>query len=155
MTSTIEATLAAMNVTLFTPPAPVANYIPYVRSGNLLFVSGQTCYTPAGGLIAKGKLGAEVTLERGVLAARQCGINLLSVARMALGELDTIARVVRLGGFVNSHSDFEHGPAVLNGASDLMVAAFGDRGRHARTTVGVAALPDAAAVEIDAIFEIY
>jgi enamine deaminase RidA (YjgF/YER057c/UK114 family) len=154
MTSKIEAILAAMNVTLFTPPTPTANYIPYVRSGNLLFVSGQTCYTADGGLVAKGKLGADVTLERGVLAARQCGINLLSVARTTLGDLDSITRVVRLGGFVNSQPDFEQGPTVLNGASDLMVAAFGDHGRHARTTVGVAALPGAAAVEVDAIFEI-
>jgi enamine deaminase RidA (YjgF/YER057c/UK114 family) len=133
---------------------PAGNYVPYARSGNLLFVNGQICYTTDGSLIAKGKLGADVTLERGVLAARQCGINLLSVARMALGDLDTIARVIRLGGFVNSQPDFEQGPAVLNGASDLMVAAFGDRGRHVRTTVGVAALPGAAAVEVDAIFEI-
>ncbi|MDB5604876.1 MAG: hypothetical protein JWP25_1776 [Bradyrhizobium sp.] len=153
MTSKIEANLAAMNVTLFTPPTPVANYVPYVRSGNLLFVSGQTCYTAEGGLIAKGKLGADVTLERGVLAARQCGINLLSVARLVLGDLDIITRVVRLG-FVNSQPDFEQGPTVLNGASDLMVAAFGELGRHARTTVGVAALPGAAAVEVDAVFEI-
>jgi enamine deaminase RidA (YjgF/YER057c/UK114 family) len=152
MTSKIETALAAMNVTLFTPPTPSANYILYVRSGNMLFVSGQICYTADGGLIAKGKLGADVTLERGVLAARQCGINLLSVAKVALGDLDTIARVVRLGGFVNSQPDFEHGPTVLNGASDLI---FGDRGRHARTTVGVAALPGAAAVEVDAIFEIH
>src|SRR5882757_386363 len=126
MTSKIEATLAAINVTLFTPAMPAGNYVPYVRSGNLLFISGQICYTADGSLIAKGKLGADVTLERGVLAARQCGINLLSVARMAVGDLDTIARVIRLGGFVNSQPDFEQGPTVLNGASDLMVAAFGD-----------------------------
>ncbi|MEP9355586.1 RidA family protein [Xanthobacter sp. KR7-65] len=154
MTGKIEATLARMDVTLFRPPAPVANYVPYVLSGKLLFVSGQVCYTPDGSLIAKGKLGADVTLERGVLAARQCAINLLMVARLALGELDAIARVIRLGGFVNSDPGFEQGPTVLNGASDLMVATFGEAGRHARTTVGVAALPGAAAVEVEAVFEV-
>jgi enamine deaminase RidA (YjgF/YER057c/UK114 family) len=154
MTGKIENTLGALGVTLFTPPTPVANYVPYVCSGNLLIVSGQICYTADGTLVAKGKLGGDVTLERGVLAARQCGINLLSVARSALGDLDAIMRVIRLGGFVNSAPDFEHGPTVLNGASDLMVAVFGDRGRHARTTVGVATLPGAAAVEVDAIFEV-
>lgn len=154
MTDRIETALASMNVALYTPPSPAANYIPSVRSGNLLFVSGQTCYTADGGLVARGRLGADVSLEDGILAARQCGINLLSVAKVALGDLDRIARVVRLGGFVNSHPDFEQGPTVLNGASDLMVAAFGDIGRHARTTVGVAALPGAAAVEVDAVFEI-
>lgn len=154
MAGNFEAILSTMNLALFVPPTPAANYVQFVRSGPLLFVSGQTCYTPDGGLVAKGKLGADVDLERGVLAARQCGINILSVARSALGDLDVIARVVRLGGFVNSQPDFAHGPTVLNGASDLMVAVFGDRGRHARTTVGVAALPGAAAVEVDAIFEI-
>jgi enamine deaminase RidA (YjgF/YER057c/UK114 family) len=154
MTSRIEATLGAMGVTLFPPRAPAANYVPCVRSGNLLIVSGQTCYTADGGMVATGKLGGDITLERGVLAARQCGINLLCVAKSALGDLDTIVRVVRLGGFVNSTPDFEQGPTVLNGASDLMVAVFGDRGRHARTTVGVAALPGAACVEVDAMFEI-
>jgi len=155
MTCKIEATLATLGVKLSTPAVPAANYVPYVRVGNLLFVSGQTCYTATGESIANGQLGADVTLERGVLAARQCGINLLSVAKLALGELDAIARVVRLGGFVNSTPGFEQGPTVLNGASDLMIAAFGERGRHARTTVGVAALPGAAAVEVDAIFELY
>lgn len=154
MTNRVEAALASLNVTLFTPPTPSANYVPFVRSGNLLFVSGQTCYLPEGGLVAKGKLGGDVSIEDGVAAARQCGINLLSVAKVALGDLDAIARVIRLGGFINSTPDFERGPAVLNGASDLMVAAFGDAGRHARTTVGVATLPSSAAVEIDAIFEI-
>lgn len=154
MTGKIESILAAMNVTLFVPPTPSANYIPFVRSGNLLFVSGQTCYTADGGTIAKGRQGADISIESGTAAARQCGINLLSVAKVALGDLDKIARVVRLGGFVNSHPDFEHGPTVLNGASDLMVAAFGGAGRHARTTVGVAALPGAASVEVDAVFEV-
>ena len=117
-------------------------------------ISGQTCYTAEGSLAATGKLGTTVSVEQGVAAARQCAVNLLAVAQLALGDLDRIARVVRLGGFVNSAPDFTQGPLVLNGASDLMVALFGERGRHARTTVGVAALPGDAAVEVDAIFEV-
>jgi enamine deaminase RidA (YjgF/YER057c/UK114 family) len=132
----------------------VANYVPFVRIGNLLVVSGQVCNGPDGKLIAKGKLGATVSLEQGVAAARGCAINLLSQVKVALGDLDKVVRVVRVGGFVNSAPDFLDGPKVLNGASDLMVAVFGDKGRHARTTVGVAALPADAAVEVEAMFEV-
>ena len=118
--------------------APVANYVGFVRTGNLLIFSGQICLDADGKLIAKGKLGKDVTVEQGAAAARGCAINLLAQVKAALGDLDKVARVVRLGGFVNSMPDFLDGPKVLNGASDLMVAAFGDKGRHARTTVGVA-----------------
>jgi len=128
--------------------------VPFVRSGNLLFISGQVCLGADGKLIAKGKLGAGVTIEQGNAAARGCAINLLAQVKAALGDLDKVARVVRLGGFVNSAPDFLDGPKVLNGASDLMVAAFGDKGRHARTTVGVASLPADAAVEVEGVFEV-
>ena len=154
MAGTVEQKLASMGVTLHTPPSPVANYVGSVRTGNLLVMSGQVCSGPDGKLIAKGKLGAAVSLDQGVAAARGCAINLLAQAKAALGDLDKVVRVVRLGGFVNSTPDFLDGPKVLNGASDLMVAAFGDKGRHARTTVGVAVLPADAAVEVDAIFEV-
>src|SRR3984957_14067335 len=147
MAGTVEQKLAAQGITLHEPPNPVANYVGFVRTGNLLFVSGQICLGQDGKLIAKGKLGAGVTIEQGSAAARGCAINLLAQIKAALGDLDKVVRVVRLGGFVNSAPDFLEGPKVLNGASDLMVAAFGDKGRHARTTVGVASLPGDAAVE--------
>jgi enamine deaminase RidA (YjgF/YER057c/UK114 family) len=154
MAGTIEQKLAAQGITLHEPPSPVANYVGFVRTGNLLFVSGQVCFDPQGKLIAKGKLGAGVTVEQGSAAARGCGINLLAQIKAALGDLDKVARVVRLGGFINSAPDFVDGPKVLNGASDLMVQAFGDKGRHARTTVGVASLPADAAVEVEGLFEV-
>jgi enamine deaminase RidA (YjgF/YER057c/UK114 family) len=102
----------------------------------------------------QGQVGAGVTIEQGYAAAQGCGVNLLAQVKAALGDLDKVVRVVRLGGFINSAPDFLDGPKVLNGASDLMVTAFGDKGRHARTTVGVASLPSDAAVEVDAIFEV-
>jgi enamine deaminase RidA (YjgF/YER057c/UK114 family) len=154
MAGTVEQKLAAQGIVLHEPPNPVANYVPFVRSGNLLFVSGQVCLGADGKLIAKGKLGAGVSIEQGNAAARGCAINLLAQLKAALGDLDKVARVVRLGGFVNSAPDFLDGPKVLNGASDLMVAAFGDKGRHARTTVGVASLPADAAVEVEGVFEV-
>jgi enamine deaminase RidA (YjgF/YER057c/UK114 family) len=154
MAGSIEAKLAQLGITLPQPVAPVANYVGFVRSGNMLFVSGQICVDAQGKLIAKGKLGAGVSTEQGAAAARGCGINLLAQAKAALGDLDKVVRVVRLGGFVNSAPDFLDGPKVLNGASDLMVAVFGDKGRHARTTVGVAVLPADASVEVEAVFEV-
>jgi enamine deaminase RidA (YjgF/YER057c/UK114 family) len=154
MAGKVEQKLAAEGITLHSPPSPVANYVPFVRSGNLLFVSGQVCLGADGKLIARGKVGAGVTVEQGAAAARGCAINLLAQVKAALGDLDKVARVVRLGGFINSAPDFLEGPKVLNGASDLMVAAFGNKGRHARTTVGVAALPSDAAVEVEGVFEV-
>lgn len=154
MAGTVEQKLSELGITLHEPNPPVANYVPFVRSGNLLFVSGQVCNSPEGKLIAKGKLGAGVTLEQGTAAAKGCAVNLLAQVKMALGDLDKVTRVVRLGGFINATPDFLDGPKVMNGASDLMVAAFGDRGRHSRTTVGVAALPSDAAVEVEGIFEV-
>src|SRR5579864_5170574 len=129
MAGTVEQKLAEQGIKLHEAPTPVANYVPFVRTGNLLFVSGQVCFAPDGKLIAKGKLGAGVSLEDGAAAARGCAVNLLAQVKAALGDLDKVARVVRLGGFVNSAPDFLDGPKVLNGASDLMVTAFGDKGR--------------------------
>ena len=154
MAGTVEQKLAAKGIVLHEPPSPVANYVGFVRTGNLLFVSGQVCLGADGKLIAKGKLGAGVSVEQGNAAARGCAVNLLAQVKAALGDLDKVARVVRLGGFVNSAPDFLDGPKVLNGASDLMVAAFGDKGRHARTTVGVSSLPADAAVEVEGVFEV-
>jgi enamine deaminase RidA (YjgF/YER057c/UK114 family) len=154
MAGIVEQKLAAQGIVLHQPAAPVANYVGFVRTGNLLICSGQVCVDPEGKLIAKGKLGRDVTVEQGAAAARGCAINLLAQVKAALGDLDKVTRVVRLGGFVNSMPDFVDGSKVLNGASDLMVAAFGDKGRHARTTIGVAALPVDAAVEVEAIFEV-
>ena len=154
MAGTIEQKLASLGITLHAPAAPVANYVGFVRTGNLLFVSGQVCFDGAGKLIAKGQLGAGVTVEQGAAAARGCGINLLAQVKAAVGDLDKVVRVVRLGGFINSAAGFPDGPKVMNGASDLMVTAFGDKGRHARTTVGVSALPLDAAVEVEGSFEV-
>src|ERR1700752_4017231 len=154
MAGKVEQNLAAQGIVLPAPKAPVANYVPFVRSGNLLFVSGQVCFDADGKLIAKGKLGAGVSVEEGAAAARGCGINLLAQVKAAIGDLDKVVRVVRLGGFVNSAPDFLDGPKVLNGASDLMVEVFGDKGRHARTTVGVASLPADASVEVEGVFEV-
>ena len=154
MAGTVEKKLAELGVALPTPAAPVANYVSFVRTGKLLVVSGQICLGPDGKLVAKGKLGAGVSVEDGTKAARVCAINLLAQIKAALGDLDKVVRVVRLGGFINSSPDFLDGPKVMNGASDLMVTAFGDKGRHARTTVGVAVLPADAAVEVEGAFEV-
>src|ERR1700724_4086059 len=124
MAGTIEQKLAAQGVVLHEPASPVANYVGFVRTGNLLFVSGQVCFDADGKLIAKGKLGLTVTVEQGNAAARGCGINLVAQVKAALGDLDKVMRVVRLGGFINSAVSFTDGPKVMNGASDVMVAAF-------------------------------
>ncbi len=154
MPGTIDAKLSELGIELPTPAAPVANYVGFVRTGRILVVSGQLCFGPDGKLVAIGKLGAGVSIEDGTRAARACAIAVLAQVKAALGDLDKVMRVVRLGGFINSAPDFLDGPKVMNGASDLMVAVFGDKGRHARTTVGVAALPLGAAVEVEGIFEV-
>ena len=150
----IEAKLVDLGIVLPTPAAPIANYVGFVRTGSLLVVSGQICLGADGKLIAKGKLGETVSIEDGQKAARACAINLLAQVKLALGDLDKLVRVIRLGGFINSDPAFLDGPKVMNGASDLMVEALGDKGRHARTTVGVASLPLDAAVEVEGLFEI-
>ena len=154
MAGTVEKKLAELGIVLPEPVVPVANYVPFVRTGNFMVVSGQLCLDAEGKLVAKGQLGGGVSIDDGVKAARACAINILAQLKAALGDLDKIARVVRLGGFINSAPDFLDGPKVLNGASDLMVEAFGDKGRHARTTVGVSSLPADAAVEVEAVFEV-
>jgi enamine deaminase RidA (YjgF/YER057c/UK114 family) len=153
MTGIVEKKLSELGVVLAEPAAPVANYVPFVRTGNLLTVSGQICLD-AGKLVATGQLGAGVSIEDGQKAARACAVNVLAQVKSALGDLDKVVRVVRLGGFVNAAPGFLEGPKVMNGASDLMVAVFGDKGRHARTTVGVSSLPRDAAMEVEALFEV-
>jgi len=152
--SAIDQKLRELGITLPTPAAPIANYVPSVRSGNMLVISGQLCLGNDGKLVAKGQLGGSVSIEDGTKAARICAINVLAQAKAALGSLDKVVRVVRLGGFINSAPGFADGPKVMNGASDLMVEVFGDKGRHARSTIGVSALPLDAAVEVEGQFEV-
>ncbi|MGE4410098.1 MAG: RidA family protein [Sphingobium sp.] len=153
----IEQKLADLGITLPNAPAPAANYVPYVQSGNLVFIAGQVCFGADGKLADrhKGKLGGEVSDEAGKEAARLCAINLLAQLNAATGgDLDRVTRCVRLGGFVNARPDYAAIPQIVNGASDLMVEVFGDIGRHARSAVGCAELPFDCAVEVEGIFEI-
>lgn len=150
MANSIESKLAELGIALPQAAAPAANYVPFVISGGLLFISGQLPME-AGKLACSGTLGDGVSLEDGQKAARLCGINIIAQIKAALGDLDRVTRIVRLGGFVASADGFTDQPKVVNGASDLMVAVFGDAGRHARVAVGVNVLPLGAAVEIDAI----
>ena len=154
MAGQIEMKLAELGITLPQPMAPVANYVPYVQTGNLVVVSGQV---PAvdGKIAITGKLGYGVSTERGKEAARLCFINVLVHLKAACnGDLDRVRRVVRLGGFIACAPEFTDQAQVMNGASDLAVAVFGDNGRHARTTIGVSSLPIDAAVEVEGMFEI-
>jgi enamine deaminase RidA (YjgF/YER057c/UK114 family) len=147
-----QARLAALGIVLGAPVAPVANYVPFVRTGGLLFVSGQIPVRE--GVVAwRGKLGDGVSLAEGQAAARQCMINLLGQVQAAVGSLDAVSRVVRLGGFVAAAPGFFELAQVMNGASDLAAEVFGEAGRHARSTVGVAVLPGDAAVEVEGVFE--
>jgi enamine deaminase RidA (YjgF/YER057c/UK114 family) len=151
--SPVEDRLAALGVTLPQPVAPVANYVPFVRSGNLVHISGQVSLDAQGGI--KGVVGEEVDLDRAMAAARLCGVNLIAQMKAAAGgDLGKVIRVVKLGGFVQTGPGFFDIPKVVNGASDLMVAAFGDAGRHARSAVGVYRLPLNFSVEVDAVVEI-
>lgn len=154
MAGSIEKKLSSLGITLPTPANPIANYVPFVRSGNVMVVSGQLCFGADGKLVAIGQLGSGISIEAGQKAARTCAINLLAQLNAALGDLDKVIRVMRLGGFINSAPGFTDGPKVMNGASDLMVEVFGEKGRHARTTVGVSALPANAAVEVEGLFEV-
>lgn len=149
----VDARLQELGITLPTPPAPVASYVPFVVSGNLVYVSGQVSVDASGGI--KGKLGDAIEVEEGQAAARLCALNLLAQVKAACGgDLDRVKRVVKLGGFVNVTADFSPIPQVVNGCSDVMVAVFGEAGRHARSAVGVANLPLDFAVEVDGVFEI-
>ena len=145
----IEAKLAELGLTLPEPAAPVAAYVPVVVAGGLAHVSGQVSIV--GGPLLKGRLGEDLSLEQGVEGARACGLMILAQLKAALGSLDRVERVVKLGAFVNSTADFTDQPKVANGASELMVAVFGDAGKHARSAVGVPSLPLGVAVEVDAI----
>jgi enamine deaminase RidA (YjgF/YER057c/UK114 family) len=145
----IEAKLAELGIVLPEPAAPVAAYVPVVIAGGLAHVSGQVSFVD--GVLLKGRLGEDVSLEQGIEAAQGCGLMILAQLKAALGSLDRVERVVKLGCFVNSAADFTDQPKVANGASELMVAVFGEAGRHARAAVGVPSLPLGVAVEVDAI----
>lgn len=154
MPGKIDARLAELNITLPEPPAPVASYVPYVVSSKQVFISGQVTLAD-GGLKYVGIVGKDLSLEDGQAAARLCAINLLAqLKRAAGGDLDSVKRCVRLGVFVNAVPGFTQQPEVANGASDLMLAVFGDAGRHARAAVGAGSLPRNVAVEVEAIFEL-
>jgi enamine deaminase RidA (YjgF/YER057c/UK114 family) len=146
----IDQRLDELGINLPQPAAPVASYVPAVEQGGLLHISGQISFSEDGNLIV-GRLGEDVNLERGMEAARRCGVMLLAQMRAALGSLDRVERIVKLGVFVNSAPSFTDQPKVANGASELMQEVFGEAGRHARSAVGVAVLPLGVAVEVDAI----
>ena len=151
--SRIDARLAELAITLPTPPAPVASYVPFVIVGGFVHISGQVSVDESGGI--KGKLGKDVALERGQAAARLCGLNMLAQLKAACeGDLDRVIRAVKLGGFVNVTADFDPIPLVINGCSDLFVEVFGDKGRHARSAVGMGSLPGQITVEIEVIVEV-
>lgn len=153
MAGRIEARLAELGITLPTPMAPLANYVPYIITGSLAVISGQV--PAADGKIAyTGKLGP-VSVEQAQAAARLCLVNVVAQLRAACGgDLDRVVRCVRLGGFIAAPADFTQHAVVMNGASDLCVSIFGDAGRHARTTIGVPSLPGDATVEVEGLFEI-
>lgn len=149
-----EAKLAELGIVLPSPPQPVANYVNGVRTGNLIFLAGKGPKN-ADGKELRGKLGVDVTIEEGYEGARLTAINQLAVLKEMLGDLKKVKRVVKVLGMVNSDPNFVEQPAVINGFSDLMVAVFGDRGRHARAAVGMASLPRGQAVEIELVVEVY
>lgn len=150
-----EATLKARNITLPTPPSPMANYVTAVRSGNLLFLAGHGPIRTDGKPMARGKLGKDLSIEQGYQAAREVGLNLLATTRATLGSLDKVKRVVKVLGMVNSAEGFQDQPKVMNGFSDLMVEVFGEAiGKHARSAVGMAELPVGIPVEIEMILEV-
>jgi enamine deaminase RidA (YjgF/YER057c/UK114 family) len=149
----IDARLQELGLTLPNPPAPVASYVPTILSGGHLYVSGQLALK-SGHILWPGHVGLSVTVEHAIEAAQQCSVNLLAQAKAALGSLDRIERVVRLGVFVACGDNFTQQPEVANGASDLMVAVFGDAGKHVRAAVGTNSLPRGACVEVEAVFAV-
>lgn len=154
MSEKISGRLAALGHTLPTPSTPAANYVPWVRSGDFVHISGQVPLQD-GQARYIGKVGADIDAETGQKAAQLCALNILAhLAAAVEDDLSRVVRCVRLGGFVNATSDFTQQPMVINGASDLMVEVLGEKGRHARTAVGVGSLPRGVAVEVDAIFEV-
>ena len=153
MSGHIESRLSALGVVLPTPAAPAANYVPYVLSKGMLYISGQIPVGPSG-IEFVGTVGADLGIDDAHAAARLCAINILAQAKAALGDLDRVERVVKLVGFVHCVAGFQDQPKVVNGASDFMVEVFGDKGRHARSAVGAAGLPFGVGVEVEAILEI-
>jgi enamine deaminase RidA (YjgF/YER057c/UK114 family) len=154
MTSKIESRLKELNLTLPAPPAPVASYVPFVVTGNLVFVSGQVTLSESG-LKYVGIVGKDLTLEDGQAAARLCAVNVVAQLKVACGgDLDRVRRCVKLGVFVNAIPGFTQHPEIANGASDLIVQIFGDAGKHSRAAVGAGSLPRNVAVEVEAVFEI-
>lgn len=151
--SRIESRLNELGVTLPTPPVPVASYVPFTISGRQVFISGQIPLE-GGKVQFVGKVGDGISLEEAQAAARLCAVNILAQLKAAVGDLDKVTGCLKLGVFVNAVPDFTQQPEVANGASDLMVAVFGDAGKHARAAVGVGSLPRGVAVEVDAVFEI-
>lgn len=151
MSTTVEERLRGLGITLPVAAAPAANYVPFIIDNNQLFISGQLPMKD-GTLAFEGQVGGAVGMEEAVAAARLCAINILAQAKAAVGDLENVSRCLKLGGFVNAAAGFKDHPAVINGASDLMVAALGDKGRHTRFAVGASGLPFDATVEIDAIF---
>ena len=149
-----ENRLAELGLELPDAPSPIANYVPAVRTGNLLYLSGSGPAPGPDGTVASGKLGADLTVEEGYEAARLVGLNLIARLKAELGDLDRVKRVVKLLAMVNSSPDFNQPPAVANGCSDLLVEVFGDKGRHARSAVGMATLPNDIPVEIEMIVEV-
>jgi enamine deaminase RidA (YjgF/YER057c/UK114 family) len=152
-TSSPEQKLAALGIILPAVPAAIANYVPAVRSGNLVFLSGQIARGPDE-VVLSGKVGRDLTEAQGANAARLCAIQLIAALKAELGDLSKVKRIVRVGGFVNCTEDFTTQPKVINGASDLLVAVFGDKGRHARAAIGVYSLPAGAPVEVELIVEV-
>mmetsp|Transcript_20072 Transcript_20072/g.24810 ORF Transcript_20072/g.24810 Transcript_20072/m.24810 type:complete len:156 (-) Transcript_20072:136-603(-) len=153
MAGTIETKLSTLGIELPTPPAPKGNYISVSRLGNALHVCGHIPQTASGDLIL-GKLGKDITVERGYESARACAINILATLKMELGDLDKVKRIVKVVGFVNCTDDFTQQPAVINGASDLFAEVFGEKGVHARSAVGSNALPLGIATEVECIVEV-
>lgn len=153
MSGNFEKRLADLGVSLAAPPAPAANYVPFVTVGDTVYVSGQISMDDSG--MIKGRLGETMDVDAGAAAARSCAISLLAQVKAACdGDLDRLVRVVKLTGFVNSTPDFGDQPKVINGASDFLVEALGDAGRHSRSAVSAGALPFGVAVEIEGIFQI-
>ena len=149
----IEDRLSSLGLTLPELPTPAGSYVPYVRSGNLLFVSGQIPFRADGSVVA-GTVGVDVSVEGAQAAARTAGLSLIAVVGSALPSLDSVTRVVRIGGYVNAEPAFTGHPKVINGCSDLMIEVWGDLGKHSRAAVGVGSLPLGAVVEVDGVFEV-
>ncbi len=150
----VERKLADLGLEVSEPNPSIGNFVPAVRAGNLLFVSGNLPRLPDGSMAATGKLGREVSVDEGYAAGRQCAVNCLSAARSIIGDLDKVQRVCKLLVMVNSDPEFSDQPLVGNGASDLLVELYGENGRHARSAVGMAALPRQASVEVEMILEV-